>query len=101
MPPQSDIPPAVANSKALRTKQLRASSAATKMSIEGDLAGSNLAFPKISSGQLRAMKQNQRIIRHDACDPASAHEPLPLFCSGCGASSRSKTCFFGISSILP
>jgi hypothetical protein len=70
MPPQSDIPLRSQTPKH-STKQLRASSAATKMSIEGDLAGSNLrvSFPKISSGQLRAMKQNQRIIRHDACDP--------------------------------
>ena len=28
--------------------------------------------PKIASGRIRAMRQNQRIIRGDACDPPSA-----------------------------
>jgi hypothetical protein len=34
----------------------------------------SLSFPKTPSGQIRTMRQNQRIIRHDACDPASARE---------------------------
>jgi hypothetical protein len=34
--------------------------------------GFALSFPKISSVQIRAMRQNQRIIRHDACDPSFA-----------------------------
>src|SRR5262245_18252841 len=32
----------------------------------------NLSFPKISSVQIRAMRQNQGIIRPDACNPSSA-----------------------------
>jgi hypothetical protein len=31
-----------------------------------------LSFPKISSEQICAVRQNQRIIRRDACDPPSA-----------------------------
>ena len=30
-----------------------------------------VSFPKISSVQIRAMRQNQRIIRLDVCDPPS------------------------------
>ena len=33
-----------------------------------------LSFPKISSVQIRAMRQNQRIIRRDACDPPFARD---------------------------
>ena len=33
---------------------------------------SSLSFPKISSVQIRAMRQNQRIIRRDGFDPSSA-----------------------------
>jgi hypothetical protein len=33
-----------------------------------------LSFPKTPSGQIRAMRQNQRIIRSDACDPSSARD---------------------------
>jgi len=29
------------------------------------------SFPKTPSGQISAMRQNQRIIRRDACDPCS------------------------------
>ena len=32
------------------------------------------SFPKTSSEQIRAIRQNQRIIRRDACDPPSAHD---------------------------
>jgi hypothetical protein len=31
-----------------------------------------LSFPKIASGRIRAVRQNQRILRGDACDPPSA-----------------------------
>src|SRR5262249_21096431 len=31
-----------------------------------------VSFPKIRSGWIRAVRQNQRIIGHDACDPAGA-----------------------------
>src|SRR5262245_12265029 len=31
----------------------------------------DLSFPKISTAQIRAMRQNQRIIRDDDCDPSS------------------------------
>src|SRR5262245_57834266 len=31
-----------------------------------------LSFPKFSSAQIRAMRENQRIIRRDACDPSFA-----------------------------
>ena len=37
----------------------------------------DLSFPKISSGQIRVMRQNRRIIRCDACD-------LPSTLDGCG-----------------
>jgi hypothetical protein len=32
----------------------------------------NLSFPKIISARIRKMRQNQRMIRCDACDPQSA-----------------------------
>ena len=32
----------------------------------------NLSFPKIPSMQIRVKRENQRIIRRDACDPSSA-----------------------------
>jgi adenylate cyclase len=35
-------------------------------------AALGLSFPKIASGRIRAMRQNQRILRGDACDPPSA-----------------------------
>jgi len=39
-----------------------------------------LSFPKNPSVRIRAMGQNQRIIRCDACDPSSAwdgyHQPI-------------------------
>jgi NAD(P)-dependent dehydrogenase (short-subunit alcohol dehydrogenase family) len=37
----------------------------------------SVSFPKISSGQIRVMRQNRRIIRCDACD-------LPSTLDGCG-----------------
>ena len=40
--------------------------------------GDHLSFPKTPSGQIRAMTQNQRIIRRDARDPPSAHDVCAL-----------------------
>ena len=42
-----------------------------------------LSFPKISSGQIRVMRQNWRIIRRDACD-------LPSTLDGCDHSFKSQ-----------
>ena len=36
--------------------------------------GCALSFPKIPSVWIRAMRQNQRIIRYDACDPPTARD---------------------------
>jgi hypothetical protein len=36
-----------------------------------------LSFPKIPSAGIRTMRQNQRIIRHDACHPPPAWKVCP------------------------
>src|SRR5271165_7420849 len=40
--------------------------------VDAELRALILSFPKISSVQIRVMRQNQRIIRRDACDSSSA-----------------------------
>jgi hypothetical protein len=50
--------------------------------VERENGAAVLSFPKIASGRIRAMKQNQRILRGDACDPPSAwdvcHQPVQV-----------------------
>jgi hypothetical protein len=40
--------------------------------VVGAVADTHLLFPKIPSARIRAMRQNQRIMRRDACDPPAA-----------------------------
>jgi hypothetical protein len=55
-----------------------------------------LWFPKIRSGRIRAMRQNQRIIQFDACDLPCLERVSPI-CSSRDAGLKPRTCFSVIS----
>jgi hypothetical protein len=59
----------------------------------------SVVVPENLSARIRAMKENQHVIRRDARIPSAAWDPLSLTCSGRDGGLKSRTSFSSISSI--